>query len=212
MGASHLTAYPSGLEQYVSESLVNWTMGAGMIKAGKSRLRNEIGLVMLILLTMSCGLSTGVKVCGPEIRAAGMLGQVMLADGTSTANAGLGVSEVRDPGRPETEVATYNIYAQSDFLRTHMTRAELRDTQTPSRLLGSYTPPTVLPLPPNLFAFGGPYDWPVPVEDGRTLLLSGQLVLEIQTDLPSQPLVRIPLTVLRQNDPTWTRMTGEGCG
>lgn len=183
-----------------------------MSEAGNRKVRNEIGLMMLIVLSASCGISTGVKQCGPEMRDAGVLGQVVLADGTSTANAGLGMSEVRDPGRPETEVATYDIYAQSDFVRDHMTRAELRDTQTPSRLLGSYTPPTVLPLPPNLFAFGGPYDWPVPVEDGRTLILSGQLVLEIQTDLPSQPLVRIPLTGLQRNDTTWFRETGESCG
>jgi len=183
-----------------------------MSKAGKSRLRNEIGLVTLILLSTSCGLSTGVKVCGPEIRAAGMLGQVMLADGTSTANAGLGLSQMRDPGRPETEVATVYVYAQSDFLRTHMTRAELRDTQTPSRLLASYAPPAVLPLPPNLFAFDGPYAWPLPVEDARALLLSGQLVLEIQTDLQSSPLVRIPFTVIRQNDASWFRTMGESCG
>jgi len=183
-----------------------------MSEAGKRGLRNEIGLVTLILLSTSCGLSTGVKQCGPELRDASVLGRVVLADGTSTANGGVSMAEVRDPGRPETEVATVNIYAQSDFLRGHMTRAELRDAQTPSRLLGSYTPPTVLPLPPNLFKFDGPYAWPLPIEDGRTLLLSGQLVLEIQTDIPSQPLVRIPLTVLVRSDPSWTRMTGEGCG
>ncbi len=183
-----------------------------MSEAGKRGLRNEIGLMMLILLSTSCGLITGVKKCGPENRFASVDGQVVLADGTSTANGGVGIDEVRDPGRPETDVATVLISAQSDFLRGHMTRAELRDAQTPSRLLGSYTAPTVLPLPPNLFASGGPYDWPMPLEDGRALLLSGQLVLEIQTDLPSQPLVRIPLTVLGQSVLTWTRMTGEGCG
>ena len=166
----------------------------------------------MMLLSISCGGLTGVKTCGPETRDAGALGQVVLADGTSTANAGVGISQVREPGRPETQVSTYGIYAQSDFVRDHMTRAELHDTQAPSRVFGSYNPPPVLPLPPNLFSFGGPYDWPVPVEDGRTLLLSGQLVLEIQTDLPSQPLVRIPLTVMPQGDPTWVRETGESCG
>lgn len=175
------------------------------------KLRNEIGLMMLIVLSASCGISTGVKQCGPEMRGASVSGQVVLADGTSTANGGVGIQEMRDPGRPETDVATFNIGAQSDFLRGHMTRAELRDAQTPSRLLGSYSPPSVLPLPPNLFAFGGPYDWPLPLEDGRALLLSGQLVLEIQTDLPGQPLVRIPLSVV-QSDPTWFRETGESCG
>ena len=180
--------------------------------AGKRRLCDQIGLMMLIALSASCGISTGVKQCGPEMRDASASGQVVLADGTSTANGGVGIDEVRDPGRPETDVATFIIAAQSDFLRGHMTRADLSDAQNPSRVLGSYSPPSMLPLPPNLFSFGGPYAWPLPLEDGRALLLSGQLVLEIQTDLPSQPLVRIPLTGLQRNDTTWFRETGESCG
>jgi hypothetical protein len=191
-----------------------------MSEAGNRKARNEIGLMMLILLSTSCGI-TGVKQCGPEFRGGTMYNQVVLADGVSTANGEVSISEMRDPGRPETEVDTYAILAASDsrvagpsisFLSDHMTRAELRDTQTPSRLIGSYLPPTLLALPRNLW-FGGPYDWPVPVEDGLALLLSGQLVLEIQTDLPSQPLVRIPLTVLYQSNLTWgNRTTGESCG
>jgi hypothetical protein len=180
-----------------------------MSEAGKRRLRNEIGLMMLILLSTSCGI-TGVNQCGPERRGAVAFGQVVLADGVSTANGDVSVGEVRDPGRPETELDSVDIFAQSDVLRTHLIRAEIRDTQTPSRLLGSYPPPTVPPPPQSLW-FGGPYDWPAPVGDGLALLLSGQLVLEFQTDLPSQPLVRIPLTVLQSNL-TWTRTKGESCG
>lgn len=183
-----------------------------MNEPGNRLIPSHAGLMMLLLLSTSCSSVNGVKVCGPEFRGAGVLGQVVLADGTSTANTGLGISEVREPGRPETEAASVGIYAQSDFLRTHMVRAELRDTQTPSRLLESYTPPDVLPLPPNLFSFNGPYAWPLPVADGRSLLLSGQLVLEIQTDIQNQPLVRIPLSVVSQNDPSWSRETGESCG
>jgi hypothetical protein len=183
-----------------------------MNEVGNRKLRNEIGLMMLILLSTSCGI-TGVKQCGPEWRGAAAYGQVVLADGVSTANGDNGVSiqEMRDPGRPETEVATYAIYAQSAFLSNHMTRVELRDTQTPSRLLGSY-PPLTVQFPPLNWWFRGPYDWPVPVESGLALLLSGQLVLEIQTDLPSQPLVRIPLTVLQSNLTWGMRTTGESCG
>ena len=183
-----------------------------MRNLGKRQLPHEVGLMMLIVLSASCGISTGVKRCGPEMRDTQVRGQVVLADGTSTANAGFAISEVRDPGRPETDVATVDIFAQSDFLRDHMTGADLRDAQNPSQVLGSYSPPSVLPLPPNLFSGGGPYAWPLPVEDGRAVLLSGQLVLEIQTDLPSQSLVRIPLSVLVQVDPTWFRETGESCG
>jgi hypothetical protein len=183
-----------------------------MKRPAKRELRNALGLTLVIVQSVACSGISGVKECGPEHREAGVLGQVVLADGSSTANAGLGLSEVREPGRAETEVATVSIYAQSDFLRTHMIRAELRDAQSPSRLLGSYDPPAVLPLPPNLFGSDLPYAWPMPVEDGRTLLLSGHLTLEIQTDLSNQSVVRIPLSVVRQNDPSWLRAMGEGCG
>ena len=190
---------------------------------------NDIGLTMLILLSMSCSGISGVKVCGPESRATTMSGQVgPLADGTSSVYSAIMISEVRQPGRPETEVATVNMGAQSyigassgspsDFLRGHVTGVELRDTQTPSRLLGSFPPYTgPLPpdqrlLPPGIFWFDGSYGWPVPVEEARALLLAGQLVLTIQTDLPSQPLVSISISGPMQNDATWHRMTGEGCG
>jgi hypothetical protein len=170
----------------------------------------EVSPIILILLSTACSTSTGVKQCGPEIRVASVRGQLVLGDGTSYA--GLTLSEAREPGRPETEVATIDVFGQSDSLRTHMTRAELRDTQTPSRLFGSYAPPAVLPLPPNLFSFDGGYAGLPPVADFRALMVSGQLVLEILTDLPSQPLVRIPLTAIVQNDPTWIRAQGEICG
>jgi hypothetical protein len=166
--------------------------------------------ILLILLFAACSASTGVKQCGPEERVVRVRGQLPIGNGT--AFAGLGLSEVREPGRPETEIATIDVFAQSDSLRTHMTRAELRDTQSPSRLFGTYTPPLVLPLPPNLFSFDGPYAVQLPVEDFRSLMAAGQLVLEIQTDLAAQPLVRIPLNIIVQIDPTWIREQGEGCG
>jgi hypothetical protein len=49
-----------------------------MSEAGNRKVRNEIGLMMLILLSASCGISTGVKQCGPEMRGAGVLGRVGL--------------------------------------------------------------------------------------------------------------------------------------
>jgi hypothetical protein len=165
-------------------------------------------LIAIVSLT-SCTSLTGVKTCGPELRVTGMLGN--LAMGNGTAHAGLSLWENREPGRPETETAAIDLFAQSDSLRHHMTGAELHDLQTPSRLFGSFMPPAVLPLPPNLFSFDGPYTATVPVEDFRSLMLSGQLVLDIHTDLPSQPVVRIPLTVLRQDDGTFIRETGDSC-
>ena len=191
-------------------------------------LRNRIGLLMLILLATSCSLSSGPTKCGPEIRSSRMIGHVgPLADGAAFANGGLSLSESREPGRPETEVATVNMFAQSyigtsgtpsDFLRGHVTGVELLVAEPFPRLFGSFPPYTgTLPpesrlLPPNIFAFDGSYAWTVPIEDGRALLLAGALVLMVQTDLPNQGMVRIPLDVLVQSDPTWIRMTGEGCG
>jgi hypothetical protein len=61
-----------------------------------------------------------------------------------TAHAGLSLWENREPGRPETEMAAIDLFAQSDSLRHHMTGAELHDLQTPSRLFGSFMPPAVL--------------------------------------------------------------------
>ena len=167
-------------------------------------------LLILILSLNACAQSTGVKQCGPEVRVTRVRGELLLGDRTSYA--GLSLSEVREPGRPETEVATIDVFAQSDSLRTHMTRAELRDSQSPPHLFGSYAPPAVLPLPPNLFSFDGPYPMLLPVDEFRALMASGQVFLDILTDLPAQPLVRIPLTILIQNDASWIRMTGESCG
>jgi hypothetical protein len=121
------------------------------------------------------------------------------------------MSEVREPGRPETVVIGYGVFAQSDFLRTHVIHAELRDAST-SRLFASFSPPDLLPLPPNLFQGGGAYDWPVPVEEGRSLLVGGQLILEIRTDLPDQSVVRIPFTQVDVNETSWFRARGEVCG
>lgn len=168
--------------------------------------------ILFIALATSCSSSTGVKECGPEVRAASVIGRITNSDATPFANAGLYLLQVREPGRPETEVATYEVYAQSDSLRTHMTRAELQDTQNPPRVFGSFEPPAVLPLPPNLFSSSGPYTAQLPADDFRALAVSGQLVVEIQTNLAGQPLVRIPLTVIAQNDAGWFRARGEACG
>ena len=167
---------------------------------------------MLVLLSTGCSSATGVKSCGPEMRATNVIGRLMNSDATPFAIAGLYLSEVREPGRPETEVATLDVYAQSDSLRTHMTRAELRDTQSPSRLFGSYDPPAVLPLPPNLFKVSATYASQLPVDDFRAMAASGQLALDILTDIASQPAVHVPLTIVLQNDAGWFRAHGESCG
>ena len=65
---------------------------------GKRGLRDEIGLMMLILLSTSCSGISGVKACEPENRFASVEGHVALADGTSTVGGSVGIDEVRDPG------------------------------------------------------------------------------------------------------------------
>ncbi|MDQ6768635.1 MAG: hypothetical protein M3Z54_01435 [Gemmatimonadota bacterium] len=169
-------------------------------------------LLTVWALSISCGIVTGVKQCGPEQRGAGALGEVVLPDGT-TARAAAILSEQRELGRPETEVVRVQGYAQSYSLYGHMTRAELRDGQTPSRLFETYAPGEGLEKwAPNLFGVFRPYAWPLTVDQARALIGSGGLVFEIYTDLPSQPLVRIPLTSTAQPNDAWTPVTGEACG
>jgi hypothetical protein len=50
------------------------------------------------------------------------------------------------------------------------------------------------------------------IDEARALIESGELVLEVTTDLPSQPLIRIPLTSTSHADGTWFRERGEACG
>jgi hypothetical protein len=50
------------------------------------------------------------------------------------------------------------------------------------------------------------------IDEARALIESGGLVLEIATDLPSQSLVRIPLTTTSHADGTWFRERGDACG
>ena len=188
----------------------------------KAQLRRVIGLAMLTLLSASCSVSTGVKQCGPEGRGGQATGQISLVQPNSIALGGVTIGESREPGRPETETASLDLYAQnyandfssSDFLRGHLTGIEIRDSQTPSRLLATYAVPAdVLQLlPPNLFHITGPYAWSVSVEEGLKMVVAGQLIMELQTDIPSQTLVTIPLTRVFSTDLTWRRATGEGCG
>ena len=125
-------------------------------------------------------------------------------------NGNVAMFESRDPGQ-QAEVVQIFANVQSDFLRGHVTKIELHDSRTPSRMLGTYATLSLSEtLPPNLVGFGGPYDWPIPIEEGRALVIAGQVVFEVQTDMASQPLVRLPLTSVGSND--WGRASGESCG
>jgi hypothetical protein len=184
-------------------------------------LLTSVALAMVLFLSTACVGSSGLKQCGLETRGVGASGRVALTDGISTANGSASMGEAREPGRPDTEVATVDIFAQSydaassmssDFLRGHITGIQLRTTETPTRLVGSYNPPAPLLLPPNLFAFSGSYNWVLSIDESRALVLAGQLVLALQTDISNQPEVRIPLTVLAPNNSmSWYRTSGDGC-
>lgn len=156
--------------------------------------REEAGLansILMMLLLLSTGCSGITGQCGPRFRNPEARGMVVLADGTSTLYGAVSFNEIDKPGYLPITMG----FAASMFLGGHVTRVELRDGQTPSRLLRAATP-SATEFPPTLVSFGGPNDWPVPFDEGRALLVAGQLVLEVQTDLPSQPLIRLPFTTV----------------
>ena len=117
----------------------------------KSGLLTSLALTMVLFLSTSCVGTSGLKQCGLETRGVGASGRVALADGISTANGSASMGEAREPGRPDTEVATVDIFAQSynaassassDFLRGHIRefscaperlRVDSSDRTTPPR-------------------------------------------------------------------------------
>ena len=179
-------------------------------RTNRTRLFASILLSALFAFTASCGI-TGVKQCRLEQRAVSASGQFVLAD-ASTVSAHVDLAEQRQSSLYPSE-ARVLVGAQSYSLYGHMTHAELRDSHTPSRLFGSYLPGVGQETwAPNLIGLFSPYDWPLTIDEARSLIESGELVLEIATDLPSPSLVRIPLTSTLPTDGTWFRERGEGCG
>jgi len=163
------------------------------------------------MFTTSCGAISGVKECRTEQRGVAASGKFVLAD-ASTLTAHVDLAEQRESSGQPT-VARILVGAQSYSLYGHMTRAELRDSRTPSRLLASYLPGVGQETwAPNLVGFFSPYDWPMTIDEARALIESGGLVIEITTDLPGQSLIRIPLTSTSHSDGSWFRERGEGCG
>lgn len=176
----------------------------------RTRLFAPILLSTLVMFATSCGI-TGVKECRFEQRAVSASGQFMLAD-ASTLSAHVDLAEQRESSLYASE-ARLLVGAQSYALYGHMTGAELRDSHTPSRLLASYLPGVGQETwAPNLIGIFAPYDWPMSIDEARALIESGELVLEVSMDLPSQSLIRIPLTTTSHADGTWFRERGEGCG
>ena len=184
-------------------------------------LLKRIGFFIGTLATVACGSSSGPKECGDEYRVVGVSGDVALADGLSFVEVGVDLSESRQPGRAETQIARVgvSVYAHllsdrsipSAFLRGHVTAVEVRDAGTPSRLIKTYVPPNPPPFLQEFYRYGMVYDWSITVDEARSLFVADQLVIELQTDLASQPLVRIPLKRLELGDPLkWSRTTISG--
>lgn len=185
-------------------------------------LSKRIGFFIVTLATVACGSSSGPKYCGDEYRVVEGSGEVALADGLSFVDVSVDLAESRTPGRPETQTALVgaqvyahllsNRYMASDFLRGHITAIEVRDAGTPSRLIKSYVPPS--PTPNSLtdfYRYGMIYDWSITVDEARALFVADQVVIELQTDLTIQPLVRIPLKRSGVADPLqWSRTTISG--
>jgi hypothetical protein len=184
-------------------------------------LLKRIRFLIGTLAVVACSSSSGPKACGPEYRVVGGVGDVSLADGLSFVEVGVDLSESREPGRAETQVARVgvSVYAHllsdrsipSAFLRGHVTAVEVRDAGNPSRLLKSYVPPNPPPFLQEFYRYGMVYDWSITVDEARSLFVADQVVVELQTDLASQPLVRIPLNRLEVGDPLiWSRTTISG--
>jgi hypothetical protein len=177
----------------------------------RTRLFQHVLLSALLLFTTSCGTITGAKQCRLEQRAVAASGAFVLPD-ASTISAHVDLAEERESSLQPT-VARLLIGAQSYSLYGHMTRAELRDSHTPSRLFGSFLPGVGQETwAPNLIGVFAPYDWSLTIDEARALIESRGLVLEIATDLPGLSLVRIPLTSTSNSDGTWYRERGDACG
>ena len=182
----------------------------------------RIGFFIVTVATVACSSSSGPKACGDEYRVVDASGEAALADGLSFVAVGANLRESRKPGRPETQTAQVGVevYAHllsnssmpSDFLRGHITAIEVRDTGAPSRLIRSYVPSTPVPgILSDFSQYGMIYDWATTVDETRALFVADQLVIELRTDLASQPLVRVPLKRSEVVDPLqWRRTTISG--
>ena len=168
-------------------------------------------LSALVVITTSCGIISGAKECRFEQRSASASGELALPDAT-TLTAHVDLAEQRESSA-QPSVARLLVGAQSYSLYGHMTSAELRDNHTPSTLFASFMPGVGQETwAPNLIGIFSPYDWPLSIDDARALIESGALVMEIETDLPAQSFLRVPLTTTTHSDGTWFRERGEGCG
>jgi hypothetical protein len=177
----------------------------------KAHLVGPVLLSALIIFTTSCGAISGVKQCRFEQRGVSASGEFVLPDAT-TLTAHVDLAEQRESSS-QPDMARLLIGSQSYSLYGHMTGAELRDNQTPSALLGSFLPGVGQETwAPNLIGTFKSYDWPLTIEQARALIESGELVMEIRTDLPEQSLLRIPLTTTTHSDGTWFRERGDACG
>jgi hypothetical protein len=104
----------------------------------KAHLVGPVLLSAPIIFTTSCGTISGVNQCRFEQRGVSASGEFVLSDAT-TVPAHVDLAEQRESSS-QPSMARLLIGTQSYSLYGHMTSAELRDNQTPSRLLGSFVP------------------------------------------------------------------------
>jgi hypothetical protein len=174
----------------------------------KANLVGPVLLSTLAIFSTSCVAISGVKQCRYEQRGVAASAEFVLPDAT-TLTAHVDLHEQRESSLRPT-IAELRTGAESGSLYGHMTGAELRDNRTPSRLLGSFAPGGP-GFAPYVFETAKSYDWPLTIDQARINIESGELVLEIATDVPTQPLLRIPLTTTTHTDGTWFRERGDGC-
>ncbi|MFL5483217.1 MAG: hypothetical protein ACJ8AK_13640 [Gemmatimonadaceae bacterium] len=199
---------------------MQWPPRGSMIGTPSKR----IGFFIVTLATVACGSASGPRACGDEYRIVADSGEVALADGLSFVDVSAMLRESRKPGRPETQIAQVGleVYAHllsdrslpSDFLHGHVTTIDVRDAGTPSRLIKSYVVPNPPPFLAEFSQYGMAYDWSITVDEARALFVADQFVIEVHTDLPSQPLVRIVLKGANASDPLkWSRtiISGGDC-
>jgi hypothetical protein len=176
----------------------------------RTRLVGPLLLSAALIFTTSCGSISGVKQCRFEQRSVSASGNFVLADAT-IVTAHVDLAEQRESSS-QPSMARLLIGAQSYFLYPHMTRAELRDNHAQSTLFGSFLPGVGQETwAPNLVGTVSPYNWALTIDEARALIESGELIMEISTDLPTQSLIRIPLTTTTHSDGTWFRETGDSC-
>ena len=165
------------------------------------RLRN-LRLIMALAIPLAvsdCGLNGD---CTYESRAALAGGQVTEDNGLQFAHATVHIGATR--GSSNKRTLTWDIIAQP--LAGHILSVALTDASQPGVIVLEL--PFLTQFEPAIISgvLEQEGDAPTPALGGIfELVVSNQAVLEVRTDIPSRPLVRIPLTVSEFEHDDWHR-------